>query len=69
MSEGLEKNHSIMGLHTAGNEGFTDALGFFNHHDHDAQHDLEDLAKQVCFTRIKPNLDQGVVTNANKVRL
>ena len=69
MKDGLERNHSILGLHTAGNEGTTDALGFFNNHDHDAQNEFEDIAKQSLFTRIKPNLDQGVVTNENMVRL
>jgi len=33
--KGLSFNHTILGIHTAGNEGSTDALGFFNPDDHD----------------------------------
>ena len=33
--EGLDENHTIYGLHFAGNEGSTDAFGFVNHFDHD----------------------------------
>jgi hypothetical protein len=35
MSEGLDSNHTILGLHLTGNEGEIDSLGFISHHDPD----------------------------------
>ena len=32
---GLDENHTIMGIHAAGNECFTDAMGFVTQYDHD----------------------------------
>jgi len=34
INEGLSENHTILGIHMAGNEGETDALGFIKHHAH-----------------------------------
>ena len=34
INEGLSENHTILGIHLAGNEGETDALGFIKPHDH-----------------------------------
>ena len=67
--EGLDLNHTIYGLHFAGNEGATDALGFINHFDHDRQKEVEDVGKHAVFSRIKPNLRGGVVRNLRQVRL
>jgi len=33
ISEGLDENHTILGIHFAGNEGDIDALGFIKRHD------------------------------------
>ena len=35
MSEGLNENVTILGIHLTGNEGETDAMGFIKHHDPD----------------------------------
>lgn len=66
---GLDQNHTILGLHSAGNECFTDAMGFTVQNDHDGKETVEDIAMQSIFSRILPNLEQGVVKNQNKIRI
>lgn len=56
MKEGLDQNHTILGLHLAGNEGATDAMGFIERYDDDGLVDKEDVGLHSLFTRIKPNL-------------
>ena len=67
--EGLDVNHTIYGLHFAGNEAATDAMGFVNHFDHDGIKELEDIGKHTVFLRIRPNLKGGVVRNLRQIRL
>jgi len=50
--QGLDQNHTILGIHAGGNEGSTDALGFVNQFDHDGIGDSEDVGKHQVFTRI-----------------
>jgi len=69
MRQGLDLNHTILGLHSAGNEGTTDALGFFNEFDHDNCVDYEDIAKHAVYTRIGPTLNAGVKRNKEAARL
>ena len=69
MRQGLDLNHHLLGLHTAGNEGTTDALGFFNEFDQDNCVDYEDIAKHAVFTRIRPNLEPGAKRNQEAIRL
>ena len=56
INEGLSDNHTILGLHMAGNEGETDAQGFIKPHDHSGQID-NNVASFSIFTRIQPNLN------------
>ena len=59
MKEGLDRNHTILGLHLAGNEGATNAMGFIDRYDEDGLVDKEDIGLHCLFTRIKPNLQMG----------
>jgi len=52
MKEGLDENHTILGLHFAGNEGDTNALGFIQEHDYDGKTHIESIASAQIFTRI-----------------
>ena len=63
ISEGLDKNHTILGIHLTGNEGDTDAMGFIECHDDDGLIVKEDISRHMLFTRIEPILRTGVRTN------
>jgi hypothetical protein len=52
MGEGLNKNHTILGIHSSGNECTTDGLGFVNEFDTDGVLDQEDIALHQIFTRL-----------------
>ena len=60
MSEGLNENHTIQGLHLIGNEGDIDAQGFIKKHDPDGILLEGDVANTWIFTRIQPNNKRGV---------
>ena len=49
---GLNQNHTILGIHTTGNEMSTDAMGFVKHHDHNGWGDEVDFALEQIFSRI-----------------
>jgi glutamate mutase epsilon subunit len=51
MKKGLDQNHSILGIHLAGNEGTVDALGFMNPFDEDGKQ-VEDIGIHNIMTRI-----------------
>jgi hypothetical protein len=69
ISEGLNQNHSILGIHMAGNEGSTNALGYIDEHDPDGIEGAEDVGKHAIFTRIKPTLKMGVIKNPAHIKL
>ena len=58
MKKGLDQNHSLLGLHLAGNEGTVDALGFINPFDADGTQ-VENVGVHSIMTRIQPNLNMG----------
>ena len=69
MRVGLDQNHTIMGLHSTGNECTTDALGFLNQYDFDGLKEIEDVGIHHIFTRIEPNLNQGIIKNLRRIRM
>ena len=80
INEGLSENHSILGLHFGGNEGEVDALGFIQPHSHNGYKedpnyagklikDIENVGRYSIFTRIRPDLNQGVIDNPVAVGL
>ena len=58
MKKGLDQNHTLLGLHLAGNEGSVDALGFINPFDEDGKQ-VENVGVHSIMTRIQPNLKMG----------
>jgi len=69
VSQGLGKNHTILGIHFGGNEGDIDAEGFIKRHGETALIGPEDTAKHALFTRLQPHLKQGTVTNKHLIAL
>jgi len=69
MKEGLDENHTILGLHLAGNEGVIDAMGFINHYDEDGLVDKEDVGLHCLFSRINPSLEMGTRRSSQSIKL
>ena len=69
MKEGLDENHTILGLHLTGNEGVTDAMGFINHYDEDGLVDKEDVGLHCLFSRINPSLEMGTRRSSQSIKL
>ena len=58
MKIGLDQNHTLLGLHLAGNEGTVDALGFIIPFDEEGKQ-IENIGVHSIMTRIQPNLQMG----------
>ena len=69
IKEGLDINHSILGIHFIGNEGDIDMFGNLKPHDLQGLKDEHDSAKSVLTRRIQPNLNMGTVTNKEAIKL
>lgn len=69
MKDGLDENHTLMGIHLEGNEGSIDALGFMQPHDLKGMVDREDPFRYHIFTRISPELKMGACKTKTRVAL
>ncbi|CAI2371034.1 unnamed protein product [Moneuplotes crassus] len=63
ISEGLKKNHTILGIHILGNKASIDAKGFVH------SHETPDCALSQVFSRISPDLRTGMAKKDRKYSL
>ena len=69
MKVGLDENHTILGIHIAGNEGTTDAMGFVHPLGADGKDEQQDVGISSLLTRIKPSLGMGCVKGKKMIEM
>jgi len=69
LKKGLDLNHTLMGIHTMGNECDADTFGGIVPHDVEGLDDAHDAAKATLQNKIQPNVQMGVCKNKEAIRL
>ena len=69
MRQGLDSNHTILGIHSNGNECTTDGLGFLNEYDLEGIQSIENIGLHAIYTRLPQSLKAGSIKSLNRIRM
>lgn len=69
LKEGLDINHTLLGIHFVGNEGDVNTFGAVIPHDLEGRDDGHDSAKTMLTRRMQPTLQMGVIKDKESIKL